>query len=55
VIQKLNLSGRLANWAIELGQFDLEFIPQNAVKGQALADFLVEFTNMPKIEEPDME
>jgi ribonuclease HI len=55
VMQKLDLSGRLANWAIELGQFDLEFIPRNAVKGQALADFLVEFTNMPEIEEPYME
>jgi ribonuclease HI len=55
VIQKLDLSGRLANWAIELGQFDLEFISRNAIKGQALADFLVEFTNVPEIEEPDME
>jgi ribonuclease HI len=54
-MQKLDLSGSLANWAIELGQFDLEFIPRNAVKGQALADFLVEFTNMPEIEEPNME
>jgi ribonuclease HI len=55
VMQKLDLSGRLANWAIELGQFDLEFTPRNAVKGQVLADFLVEFTNMPEIEEPDLE
>jgi ribonuclease HI len=55
VMQKLDLSGRLANWAIELGQFDLEFIPRNAIKGQALADFLVEFTNVPEIEQPDME
>jgi hypothetical protein len=55
VLQKLDLSGRLANWAIELGQFDLEFIPRNAIKGQALAEFLVEFTNVPEIEEPDME
>jgi ribonuclease HI len=54
-MQKLDLSGRLANWAIKLGQFDLEFIPRNAIKGQALADFLVEFTNMPEIEELDME
>jgi ribonuclease HI len=55
VMQKLDLSGRLANWAIELGQFDLEFVPRNAIKGQALADFLVEFTNMPEIEEPNMD
>jgi hypothetical protein len=33
VMQKLDLSGRLANWAIELGQFDLEFVPRNAIKG----------------------
>jgi hypothetical protein len=55
VMQKLDLSGRLANWAIELGQFDLEFIPRKAIKGQVLADFLIEFTNMPKIEELGVE
>jgi hypothetical protein len=50
-MQKLDLSGRLANWAIELGQFDLEFVPRNAIKGQVLADFLVELTNLPEAEE----
>jgi hypothetical protein len=55
LMQKLNLSGRLVNWAIELGQFDLEFVPRNAVKGQALVDFLVEFTNLPEVEEPEVE
>ena len=39
VLQKLDLSGRLANWAIELGQFDLEFVSRTAIKGQVLADF----------------
>ena len=33
VMQKLDLSGRLANWAIELGQFDLDFISRAAIKG----------------------
>jgi hypothetical protein len=51
----LIMASRLANWVIELGRFNLEFIPQNAIKGQALADFLVEFTNMPEVEEPEME
>jgi ribonuclease HI len=55
VMQKLDLSGRLANWAIELGQFDLEFVPRNAIKGQALADFLAEFTNLPETEESEIE
>jgi hypothetical protein len=27
VIWKLDLSGRLINWAIELNEFDVEFIP----------------------------
>jgi hypothetical protein len=51
VMQKLDLLGRLVNWAIKMGQFNLEFVPRNAIKGQALTDFLVEFTNLPEIEE----
>jgi len=31
----------LAKWAILLSQYDMLFIPQKAVKGQALAEFLV--------------
>ena len=50
-MQKLDLSGRLANWAIKLGDFDLEFIPWNAIKGQTLTNFMVEFTNLPKTKE----
>ena len=34
----------MLKWAIELSQFDIEFIPQPAIKGQALADFIAEFT-----------
>ncbi|XP_059461845.1 uncharacterized protein LOC132190823 [Corylus avellana] len=46
VLCKLDLSGRLANWAIELRGFDIEFLPRNSIKGQALVDFLAEFTNL---------
>ncbi|XP_059446359.1 uncharacterized protein LOC132177899 [Corylus avellana] len=49
VLRKIDLSGRLANWAIELGEFDIEFLPWNSLKGQALVDFLAEFTNLPDI------
>ena len=55
IMQKHDLSGRLANWAIELGQFDLDFVPRTAIKGQVLADFLAEFTNIPGNEEVRME
>jgi RNase H-like domain found in reverse transcriptase len=33
------LTGRLAKWAIILTEFDITYMPQKAIKGQALADF----------------
>ncbi|KAL5582015.1 hypothetical protein UlMin_014457 [Ulmus minor] len=44
VFQKPEASGRLAKWSIELGEFDIQFKPRTAIKGQALADFIAEFT-----------
>ncbi|XP_071920747.1 uncharacterized protein [Coffea arabica] len=37
-------SGRLTKWAVELGEYDLSYEPRTAIKAQALADFLAEFT-----------
>ncbi|XXG72997.1 hypothetical protein AAC387_Pa07g1981 [Persea americana] len=37
-----SLSTRLAKWSILLSQFDIRYVPQKAIKGQALADFLAE-------------
>jgi hypothetical protein len=51
ILQKPDLSGRLVNWSVELGQFDIEFHPQTSIKGQALADFLLEFSITPESEE----
>ena len=31
-------------WALELEKFDVFYKPQTAIKGQALANFLAEFT-----------
>ena len=36
--------GRMVQWAVELGQFDIEYHPRTAIKAQALANFIVEFT-----------
>jgi hypothetical protein len=36
---------------MELEQFDIEYHPRTAIKGQVLADFLVEFCNIPEAEE----
>lgn len=51
VIQKPEAAGRLLKWAIELSQFDIQYQPRTDIKGQALADFVVEF-NEPTIDEP---
>ncbi|XP_020272036.1 uncharacterized protein LOC109847203 [Asparagus officinalis] len=40
ILGKLVLSGHLAKWAMFLTQFDIVYVPQKAVKGQVLADFL---------------
>ncbi|GMH24848.1 hypothetical protein Nepgr_026691 [Nepenthes gracilis] len=41
-LQKLETFGQLAKWAIELGEFDVEFQPWPALKGKTLADFTIE-------------
>ena len=40
ILSKTVLSGRLAKWAMLLAPFDIKFVPQKAVKGQVIADFL---------------
>ncbi|KAM5554178.1 hypothetical protein ABKV19_026092, partial [Rosa sericea] len=42
ILSKPDTSGRMAKWAIELSEFDITYKPRSALKGQALADFLVE-------------
>ena len=34
----------MTKWAIEFGEFEIKFMPRTAIKGQALADFVTEFT-----------
>ncbi|CAL8087444.1 unnamed protein product [Prunus armeniaca] len=34
------LSGRIAKWSLLLSEFEIKCVPQKAIKGQALADFL---------------
>ncbi|GKV52265.1 hypothetical protein SLEP1_g58853 [Rubroshorea leprosula] len=39
---KPELSGRLIRWSVELSEYDLKFQPRTTIKGQAVANFLVE-------------
>ncbi|XP_030970747.1 uncharacterized protein LOC115991144 [Quercus lobata] len=43
-MNKPEAAGRMVQWAVELSQFDIEYHPRAAIKAQALADFIAEFT-----------
>ena len=45
VLQKPETSGKLVKWVIELSEFDIRYNPRTAIKGQVLADFIMEFTS----------
>ena len=44
MMNKIDVARRLIQWAIELGQFDIEYQPLAAIKAQVLVDFITEFT-----------
>jgi dsDNA-binding SOS-regulon protein len=43
-MNKPDAAGRLIQWSIELSEFDIDYRPRAAIKAQALADFIAEFT-----------
>ncbi|XP_071708830.1 uncharacterized protein [Rutidosis leptorrhynchoides] len=42
VLTKPEIYGRLALWAVELGAYEISYLPRNTIKGQVLADYLAE-------------
>ncbi|XP_052206772.1 uncharacterized protein LOC127811099 [Diospyros lotus] len=50
ILQRPECSGRLTKWVVELSKYDISLEPRKAIKGQALADFIVECTHSPAIE-----
>ncbi|XP_071700134.1 uncharacterized protein [Rutidosis leptorrhynchoides] len=44
VLMKPEKSGRMAKWAIELGEHDIDFQARHSIKAQVLADFMAETT-----------
>ena len=44
MLHKPETSGRLIKWAIKLNEFYNRYKPRIVVKGQVLADFIMEFT-----------
>jgi hypothetical protein len=45
VLQSKEATGRITQWAVEIGQYDVEFVPQRAIKSQALTYFITEWTD----------
>ena len=43
-MSSLEAAGRMALWAVELSEFDIQYRPRTAIKGQVVADFIAEFT-----------
>ncbi|KAL2230940.1 UNVERIFIED_CONTAM: Gag-Pol polyprotein [Sesamum indicum] len=48
VMSRPEASGRLIEWAVEWGQYDVDYQPRTAQKAQVLADFVIEFSSDPK-------
>ena len=42
ILQSPSQSGRLAKWAIELSEYDIEYKPRTSSKAQVLEDFIIE-------------
>ncbi|KAL0458507.1 UNVERIFIED_CONTAM: hypothetical protein Slati_0477900 [Sesamum latifolium] len=42
VMSRPVFSGILAKWSIVFNQYEIEYVPQKAIKGQALANFLAD-------------
>ena len=55
VLHKQETSERLMKWAIELSEFDIRYKLKTAIKGQILADFVMEFTSAEPAEKAQTE
>ena len=42
--KRSDFTGQIAKWETQLGSFDIRYKPRSSVKGQVLADFVVEFS-----------
>ena len=51
-LDKVERSGRLAKWAIELNGLGINYQPKKAIKGQALTDIFAEGISRDESEEP---
>ncbi|GJZ81401.1 reverse transcriptase domain-containing protein [Tanacetum coccineum] len=53
ILNKPEVSGKLAKYAVELGAYNIMYVPRNAIKGQVLADFINEILEINMIIEEE--
>ncbi|XP_024016302.1 uncharacterized protein LOC112089777 [Eutrema salsugineum] len=55
ILHSSSQSGRLAKWAVELSEYDIEYKNRTSAKSQVLADFLIELPKEFVVEQPPRE
>jgi hypothetical protein len=56
IIRNRSANGRIVKWSVELGEFELEFCPRQAIMSQILVDFVSEWIEIkmpPRKEQPE--
>ncbi|GAA0185807.1 hypothetical protein LIER_33095 [Lithospermum erythrorhizon] len=54
ILENQSWAGRIVKWVIELSEFDLRYKPRTSIKAQEMADFMVECTQGPTDEAPEL-
>lgn len=49
VLTRKKVAGRLAQIIIELREYDVKYMVETSIKAQALAEFVTEFSESPKV------
>ena len=47
ILHKSDLTGRMLQWAIELSEYGIEYQPRLSMKGQVMADFVLQYSQRP--------
>jgi hypothetical protein len=46
IIHNRDANGSIVKWSVELGEFEIEFCPRQAIKSQILTDFVSDWTEI---------
>jgi hypothetical protein len=49
ILHNIDVTERISKWTVELGALNIDFTPHKAIKSQALADFVTEWTDIQQL------